>query len=544
MLGFVVWIDLILFFVLFALFVYIFVSVNITNLHKVYLAFHFTMMIWPFCQFAIKTTDNPTYQLFYVKAAFVDSALLSTGWVFFTILLTGQTRFLRRKVLLLLSAPAIFSAACIIFSPYSWFVQPVNEGYIQRTYGPLFWLFIAVIIIQVVTSLYVISTALVRDLVPRVRKQVMLVLKGILAVSVFILLDIALNVVLDPYLPVIPGMTSLGILLSAVFFVVSINRDKVFDLATIAHQDVMDTIGHGILVLDEYDNVVEINRFLGPHMHLHRGQQFNIRFIFLESSPAIEAFISGYHERPLERIEIEILHTVIQRYLKIQATPIMVSGLRVGRIVTFQDITELQRLIHETHQQNRVLQERNHSLIAVQKELYETNRQLQQMAITDSLTGCYNRHYLTQQLEDEVILNREKHIPFALILLDIDFFKNVNDTYGHLAGDEVICQTVEVLKQELRQTDVLARYGGEEFIIYLPDTREAEALHVAEQVKARVEMNQITIANAAGPVSVTISMGLLTINDFSLNSNLFEDVDQALYQAKNKGRNRIVHFAR
>ncbi|MNN41121.1 Response regulator PleD [compost metagenome] len=160
-------------------------------------------------------------------------------------------------------------------------------------------------------------------------------------------------------------------------------------------------------------------------------------------------------------------------------------------------------------------------MIAVQKELYETNRQLQQMAITDSLTGCYNRHYLTQQLEDEVILNREKHIPFALILLDIDFFKNVNDTYGHLAGDEVICQTVEVLKQELRQTDVLARYGGEEFIIYLPDTREAEALHVAEQVKAKVEMNQIMIANAAGPVSVTISMGLLTINDFSLNSNLF-----------------------
>ncbi|WP_309242124.1 diguanylate cyclase [Paenibacillus sp. S150] len=539
-----VWIDLILFFVLFALFVYIFVSVNITNLHKVYLAFHFTMMIWPFCQFAVKTTDNSTYQLFYVKAAFVDSALLSTGWIFFTILLTGQTRFLRRRTMLLLSVPAVLASAGVIANPHSWFVQPVNGGYIQRTYGPFFWLFITVVIIQVIISLYVISAALTQNLVPRVRTQVMLVLKGILTVTAFILLDILLNVVLDRYLPVIPGMTSLGILLSASFFVVSINRDKVFDIVTIAHQDVMDTIGHGILVLDEHDNVVEINRFLSPYMHLHRGEPFDIGIIFPEGTPGVESFIQAYREHPLERSEIEIFHTFIQRYLNIQAAPIMISGSRVGRIVTFQDITELQRLIHETNHQNKILQERNHSLIEVQKELFETNRQLQQMAVTDSLTGCYNRHYLTQHLEDEVIQNREAHISFALILLDIDFFKTVNDTYGHLAGDEVICQTVEVLKQELRPTDVLARYGGEEFIVYMPDTRESEALRLAEHVKTQVEWNQIAIANTAGPVSVTISMGLLTINDFSRKTSLFEEVDQALYQAKHKGRNRIVHIAR
>lgn len=539
-----VWTDLILFFVLFALFVYIFVTVSITKLHKVYLAFHFTMMIWPFCQFAIKTTDSPTYQLFYVKAAFVDSALLSTGWIFFTILLTGQTRFLHRKIILLLSIPVTVATAGIIFNPHSWFVRPVNGEYIVRTYGPLFWLFIAVIIVQVATSLYVISAALVQDMPPRVRKQVILVLKGLLTVTLFILLDVLLNVVLDSYLPVIPGMTSLGILLSATFFVISIHRDKVFDIVTIAHQDVMDTIGHGILVLDEYDNVVEINRSLHPHLHLQRGERFNIHIIFPELSSAIEAFIQTYLKHPLERIEIEILHNGLQRYLNIQAAPIMISDTRVGRIVTFQDMTELQQLIHETNRQNMALQERNHSLIEVQKELFEKNRQLQHMAITDSLTGCYNRHYLTQHLEDEVVRNRQDHISFALILLDIDFFKSVNDTYGHLAGDEVLCHTVGVLKQELRPSDVLARYGGEEFIIYLPDTNESEAKYIAERVKARVEWNQIAIANVAEPVSVTISLGLLSISDFSQGSNLFEEVDQALYEAKNNGRNRIVHIAR
>ncbi|WP_379157511.1 diguanylate cyclase [Paenibacillus sp. sgz5001063] len=539
-----VWTDLILFFVLFALFVYIFVTVSITKLHKVYLAFHFTMMIWPFCQFAIKTTNSPTFQLFYVKSAFVDSALLSTGWIFFTILLTGQTRFLHRRVILLLSIPVTVATAGIIINPHSWFVRPVNGGYIVRTYGPLFWLFIAVIIVQVATSLYVISAALVQDMPPRVRKQVILVLKGLLAVTLFILLDVLLNVVLDPYLPVIPGMTSLGILLSATFFVISIHRDKVFDIVTIAHQDVMDTIGHGILVLDEYDNVVEINHSLHPHLHLQRGERFNIHIIFPELSPAIEVFIQTYLKHPLERIEIEIFHTALQRYLNIQAAPIMISDSRVGRIVTFQDMTELQQLIHETNRQNMALQERNHSLIEVQKELFEKNRQLQHMAITDSLTGCYNRHYLTQHLEDEVVRNRKDHIPFALILLDIDFFKSVNDTYGHLAGDEVLCHTVEALKQELRPSDVLARYGGEEFIIYLPDTIESEAKRIAERVKLRVELNQIAIANVAEPVSVTISLGLLSISDFSQGSNLFEEVDQALYEAKNNGRNRIVHIAR
>lgn len=171
------------------------------------------------------------------------------------------------------------------------------------------------------------------------------------------------------------------------------------------------------------------------------------------------------------------------------------------------------------------------------------------MAITDSLTGCYNRHYLTQQLESEVTKNREYRAPSTLILIDIDFFKAVNDRYGHLAGDAVICGTVEILQQTLRQDDILARYGGEEFIIYLPDTDESQALLLAEQLKANIEFNKMSIENVDQPVSVTISMGLLSINDFTARqprdaaaylSDLFKSVDEALYEAKDQGRNRIV----
>lgn len=543
------WIDLILCFILFLLFVYIFTSVTITNLHKVYLAFHFSMMIWPYCQFAIRSARDPIYQLFYVKLAFVDASLLTAGWIFFTILLSGQSQFLKRKILMLLFIPAIISSLGVVLNPNGWFVLPVNGGYVERIYGPIFWINISILVIHAIVSLYIIYVALVSDQAPRIKNQVMYMLKGILAVTVFLMLDIFLNVVLDDYLPVIPGFTSLGIVISAIFFVITIHQDKVFDIVTIAHQDIIDTLEYGILVLDDHEKVVEINQALHPLLLMEAGDLFDISGILPGSTVENANFLLRYRECPDEVAEIEFWKPDIQLYIHIHAAPIMVNAVRVGRIITFQDMSELRRLIEETNHQNSILQERNESLIKVQEELFQTNRKLTKMAITDSLTGCYNRHYLTQQLESEVTKNREYRAPSTLILIDIDFFKAVNDRYGHLAGDAVICGTVDILQQTIRQDDILARYGGEEFIIYLPDTDESQALLLAEQLKANIEFNKMSIENVDQPVSVTISMGLLSISDFTARqprdaaaylSDLFKSVDEALYEAKDQGRNRIV----
>ncbi|MNB87264.1 Response regulator PleD [compost metagenome] len=547
------WIDLIMCFILFLLFIYVFVSVTITRLHKVYLGFHFSMMLWPYCQFAIKTVDDPVYQLFYVKLAFVDASMLVAGWIFFTILISGQTQFLKRKILILLFLPAVFSSLGVILNPYGWFVTPVNGGYVERIYGPIFWINIIILIIHALVSLYIIYVALVSDQASRIKNQIMYMLRGILAVTVFLLLDILLNVVLDDYLPVIPGFTSLGIVISAVFFVITIHQDKVFDIVTIAHQDIIDTMEYGILVLDDQERVMEMNQALHPYSRLKAGERFNMEAFLPDKTDAIAQFLRKYRERPDEIAEIECLHPDGQLYINIHAAPILVSSIRVGRTITFQDITELRRLIDETNHQNAILQEKNESLIKVQEELSRTNRKLTKMAITDSLTACYNRHYLTQQLEREVTEKHGLHAQAAVILIDIDFFKAVNDRYGHLAGDLVICSTVEVLQRALREHDILARYGGEEFIIYLPDTGEAEALAIAKQLKAAVASNKVSIDNVAHPVWVTISMGVLSINEFSPGqtgdasaylNDLLKTVDKALYAAKHQGRNRIVSVRR
>lgn len=549
------WIDLSLFFVLFALFIYIFFSVTITNLHKVYLTFHFTMMLWPFCQFALKTTADPDVQLFYVKLAFIDSILLTIGWLLFTIFLTGKSYLLRKKKTLILYIIAAFILIGVIVNPKQSFVLPMHGGYVERSYGPLFWLFILFLICTIIISLFIIYSALISNATQRIKKQVTHVLKGVLVLTVFVLLDVFLNVVLFKSQPVIPGMTSLGILISAIFFVIAIHRDKIFDLVSIAHQDIIDTLTLGILVLDDNETVVEINKALLPKINLQIGDPFDLSILtpMEQTASAFRMFQHTYLKQPMERTEVEVFYTSLNAYINITAAPIIVGEIMVGRILTFQDRSELHRLIAETNQQNEVLQERNLALIQIQNELSQTNQKLKQMAITDSLTGCYNRHYLTQYLEQEIIENMKLKQSFAIILLDIDFFKTVNDNYGHLVGDVVICSTVEVIKQSLRETDILARYGGEEFIVYLPNTSYTQANRWAEHIKFMIEANKVHVDEVAHSVSITVSMGLLSINNFAEQyaespsnqlNDLFESVDKALYQAKNAGRNQIVEIIR
>ncbi|MGN7357303.1 diguanylate cyclase [Paenibacillus sp. SAF-054] len=550
------YIDLIVCILLFALFVYVFATVTITNLHKAYLGFHFAMMLWPFSQFSIKITKDPTLQLFYVKLAFVDMALLAVGWLFFTLLLTNSSRLPRRNISLAWSLPALLGALVAVWNPNGWFVQPVHGGYVQRLYGPLFWITSVVLIGYGIVSLYMIYLTLVSDKAPRIKKQVRQVLRGIMVVIALIAADIWFNVIFPISGSVIPGLSSLGILLSAVFFIIAIHRDKVFDIVTIAHQDIINTITIGILVLDDNEMIVETNESLPADVRLHVGDRFEIASILPIQEPVGSRlqFIQKYCESPLESAEIEVLYqTTKERHVHIHVSPIMVGGNRVGRIITFQDMSELRRLIDETTSQNEILQQRNQSLIAMQQELHRTNEKLQHMAITDGLTGCYNRSYLTQKLENELLKQKDDQTPFSILLLDIDFFKLINDNYGHMVGDEVICSTVNVIAEKLRDSDILARFGGEEFMIYLPGTTSTEADRLAEEIRTAVEGNVILVPHDIRTLSITVSIGTLSVqecpmeqamNSRTVINDMFQAVDQVLYQAKREGRNRMVGAVR
>ncbi len=163
------------------------------------------------------------------------------------------------------------------------------------------------------------------------------------------------------------------------------------------------------------------------------------------------------------------------------------------------------------------------------------------MALIDSLTGLYNRRYLETYLKGLMDNAVERRKPLALLMLDIDHFKIVNDTHGHLVGDKVLQAVAEALTNSLRSVDMIARIGGEEFVVVMPDTSEEFAEAVAERLRRRVADTHVSCDGVDEPVTVNISIGLTmrTGEDKSVE-DLMKRADKALYGAKNTGRNRVV----
>lgn len=164
----------------------------------------------------------------------------------------------------------------------------------------------------------------------------------------------------------------------------------------------------------------------------------------------------------------------------------------------------------------------------------------ERLSVTDGLTGLCNRQHLEALLTSEILRSRRYRTPLSLVMLDVDYFKSVNDTFGHQEGDEVLVTVATIIKNLCRSQDVAARYGGEEFLLILPETNGAGARVIAERVREEVEGH---LFNHEGKVhSVTISCGIAEINnekDQGLAS-LIGVADQALYQAKESGRNRTI----
>ncbi|MEO3945812.1 diguanylate cyclase [Gorillibacterium sp. CAU 1737] len=525
--------DLYLFLLLFALFVYVFATVRITNLHKVYFLFHFFMMIWPLCQFATDFTRDPQLQLVYVTLSFVSFPLLASGWLLLTIFLTGNASKLRWRNLAYLFTPALLAAAGVLLNPSNRFVNPLEGGYIERGYGSWFWAMSAILVGYFVASLFFLFRALKSPkTLATTKKQVKITLWGIFVLAAFASVDLLLNVVLSEWLPIIPGLTSLGILVSDLFFVFVIKRYNVFELVSIAHEDVINTIPYGMLVLDENESIVEVNEALRFFLDGSVGDSFDIeKFLAgVRVEGSTKEFLERYRqkENSLSQVEITVQREVLRHFI-LQASPIRDAyRVPIGHIITFQDVSQERHLV---------------------QELSKANQKLEEMALTDSLTDCYNRRYLTEQLTREVSVNLQRRTPFSLILFDIDFFKAINDQYGHVIGDVVLYHTAQTVKQSIRSTDVLARYGGEEFLIYLPHTDRLLAEQIAERVRSLVAAHHIRVGSGGDPVSVTVSIGGLSIEDFEQEQaggpsegalvQLLARVDKALYQAKEKGRNRV-----
>lgn len=175
------------------------------------------------------------------------------------------------------------------------------------------------------------------------------------------------------------------------------------------------------------------------------------------------------------------------------------------------------------------------------KKLIEITRQLSTMAQTDALTGLANRRALMDRLTYEQQRSRRSGTPLAIVLCDVDFFKAINDCYGHQCGDYVLREVATTLRANVREQDTVCRWGGEEFMLLLPDTTEQGAAFVAEKLRAIFEANAISYHGI--PVTLTLSFGVHQCEtDAGLDYHI-RKADQKLYMAKDQGRNRVVSGA-
>ena len=207
-----------------------------------------------------------------------------------------------------------------------------------------------------------------------------------------------------------------------------------------------------------------------------------------------------------------------------------------------REMFQMLRQVAETESQMAEMQRRMAFLERDNLDLMIKSRVLSEISARDALTGLYNRWFVMEKIEAEINRSLRSGAPLTLMMLDIDHFKRVNDTYGHTAGDHVLQSVGKMLKESCRVYDIPGRYGGEEFCVLLPDTKIGSTPTVAERIRNRLESTELAVG--AESIVVTASIGVAGLEagdgDTVLTSAaLIDRADRALYAAKRLGRNRV-----
>jgi diguanylate cyclase (GGDEF)-like protein len=281
---------------------------------------------------------------------------------------------------------------------------------------------------------------------------------------------------------------------------------------------------------------VAITDFIMPGM---RGDEFLKRLHQL-SPRTMKIMLSGQSD--LQSVIRSIDEAHLYRFLEkpfnnadmMLTVKTALLAYRQSRILDRQNI-ELKRVNVELE---GLVAQRTAELVAKNHELIEKNLQLERLSVTDRLTGLFNRLKLDQVLDDEMNRHQRYASTFSVLLLDIDKFKAVNDTWGHTVGDEVLVSFARLLTAETRDVDIVGRWGGEEFLIVCIDTDRDGALAVAEKLRAAIAAHEFPTIGRK-----TASIGVACIRKGDTITDLIARADTALYRAKEAGRNRVDYEA-
>ncbi len=292
-------------------------------------------------------------------------------------------------------------------------------------------------------------------------------------------------------------------------------------------RDILETLREPVVIVDSAAAIVTVNRAWNDWRRNHHGPTV----AEVPSGNYLDAFLSG--DPTIAKAHETALRTAVAAVL---------AGVDEDREcdVRTLDLKEIEhwftiRICAFSHGTQR------HALIAHTdiSRLKKAEQELRQLAITDGLTQIANRRHFDERIHEEIDRSQRYGRPLMLMLLDIDHFKKVNDTYGHPAGDAVLRMVADVCKRSTRTLDLIARFGGEEFAMLLPETDLPGALQLAERI--REEVAALACVYEQDVIHVTVSIGLAALDAADATAErLTRDADESLYAAKQCGRNRVV----
>lgn len=319
-------------------------------------------------------------------------------------------------------------------------------------------------------------------------------------------------------------------------------RDETSGQFGMSHEeDVIDTANATILVVD--DDLIQgkqIKEKLLPFGH-------NVTLLS-EPSETVETVLAGNYDLIMISTELSDMDGLrlcshIRSQEKLRAIPllilveedntnILVKGLDMGvndYLLTPVDGNELLARVNTQIRRKRY-----------QDALKSNYQKSVAMSVTDGLTGLYNRRYFDAHYKALFGKALEAAKPLSLMMLDIDFFKSVNDTYGHVVGDEILQQVSQRIMHNVRLTDLVARYGGEEFVLVLADSDIFSSMEIGDRIRAAIEREPFKISAEEGQLAKTISIGVACLKPEDTMESLLKRADKALYAAKETGRNKVI----
>jgi diguanylate cyclase (GGDEF)-like protein len=462
---------------------------------------------WWDLTYSLFWADTPAhYPNFWLYLTYVGAVVVPPALLLFAMQLSGVHDWLKTPFLLIICMEPVLVLVALFTDPWHGLFFAGREtqgiGMILRG-GPVFWMNIIYSYLLILIAFVVLIRRFLQT-EGIYKKQIGVVLIG---VGVPWLNSFIFVLGFSPF----PNAdnTPFSFSIAGLAFTYALLRYNLLDILPIARHVLIESMSDGVIVIDAQNRLVDINPAAEGVIGLSRKSRIG------EPVPRL---FSTWPEIVVAFHDVSYTHTVIsigdppQSYFDLKISPLYDDHQRfLGRLVVWRDITVLKK----------------------------AQAELQEQAIRDALTGLYNRRYLDETLDRELARAMREHQPIAFVMLDIDHFKNINDSFGHKEGDVVLQKLATLLLSYTRVGDIVCRYGGEEFLVVLPDVTAEIAFQVAE--RWRKSFKGLTMPAEQSEANATLSCG---ISEYPLHGETKEEListaDKALYHAKQSGRNRVI----